>query len=59
MTGSKEDMSKLVGHLTGNPLGRIEMHSPFIYIGNDKKNNWAATYGLAAPKKLVKKIEEM
>lgn len=59
VTGSQEEMVKLVGHLTGNPLGRIEMHSSFIYIGNDKKNNWAATYGLAAPKTLVKKIEQM
>src|SRR4051812_39462135 len=59
VTGSKDEMAKLVGHLTGNPLGRIEMHSSFIYIGNDKKNNWAAIYGLAAPEKLVKKIEEM
>jgi protein SCO1/2 len=59
VTGGKDEMAKLVGHLTGNPLGRIEMHSAFIYIGNDKKNNWAAIYGLAAPKKLVKRIEEM
>jgi protein SCO1/2 len=59
VTGGKDDMAKLVGHLTGNPLGRIEMHSPFIYVGNDKKNNWAAIYGLAAPKKLVERIEEM
>ena len=59
VTGGKDEMAKLVGHLTGNPLGRIEMHAPFIYVGNDKKNNWAATYGLDAPKKLVKKIEEM
>jgi cytochrome oxidase Cu insertion factor (SCO1/SenC/PrrC family) len=58
VTGGKDDMAKLVGHLTGNPLGRIEMHSAFIYIGNDRNNNWAATYGLAAPKELVKKIEE-
>ncbi|MGA9767574.1 MAG: SCO family protein [Blastocatellia bacterium] len=59
VTGSKDEMAKLVGHLTGNPLGRIEMHSPFIYMGNDKTDNWAVTYGLAAPKKLAKKIEEM
>lgn len=59
VTGSKDEMAKLVSHLTGNPLGRIEMHSPFIYIGDDKNDNWAATYGLAAPKKLAKKIKEM
>jgi protein SCO1/2 len=59
ITGRKTDMAKLVGHLTGDPLGRPEMHSPFIYIGNDKKNKWAATYGLATPKTLVKQIEEM
>ena len=59
VTGSKGDMAKLVGHLTGNPLGRIELHSPFVYIGNDKKNNWTVEYGLAAPEALVRKIEEM
>jgi cytochrome oxidase Cu insertion factor (SCO1/SenC/PrrC family) len=59
VTGNKDEMAKLVGHLTGNPLGRIELHSSFIYIGNDKTDNWAAIYGLAAPKNLVKKIEEM
>jgi len=35
------------------------MHPPFIYIGNDKKNKWTETYGLAAPKTLMKQIEEM
>jgi cytochrome oxidase Cu insertion factor (SCO1/SenC/PrrC family) len=55
VTGGKVEMAKLVGHLTGDPLGRIEMLSSFIYIGNDKTNNWAATYGLAAPKELLKK----
>lgn len=59
VTGGKEEIGKLVGHLTGNPLGRVELHSPFIYIGNDRKNNWAAIYGLAVPKKLAKKIEKM
>lgn len=59
VTGGKDEMAKLIGYLTGNPLGRIEMHSPFIYIGNDKKNNWAAVYGLAEPKRLAKTIEEM
>jgi protein SCO1 len=59
VTGSRGDMSTLVGHLTGNPLGRIELHSPFIYIGNDKRSRWVATYGLAEPKRLMKIIEEM
>ena len=53
------EMEKLVGHLTGNPLGRLEMHAPFVYLGNDKKNKWTATFGLAAPKTLLKQIEEM
>ena len=38
VTGAKDDMRKLVGHLTGNPLGRIDLHSPFIYIGNDQNS---------------------
>lgn len=59
VTGHKDEMTKLVGHLTGNPLGRVEMHSPFIYIGNDKKNYWAVSNGLSEPKKLMKKIEEI
>jgi protein SCO1/2 len=59
VTGGKVEMEKLVGHLTGNPLGRLEMHAPFVYLGNDKKNKWTATFGLAAPKTLLKQIEEM
>ena len=59
VTGGKTEMAKLVGHLTGNPLGRIEQHSSLVYIGNDKTNTWIATYGLAAPKTLMQTIEEM
>ena len=59
VTGSKSDMGKLVGHLTGNPLGRIEMHSPFVYIGNDRTNSWIMEYGLAAPKTVLRRIEEL
>jgi protein SCO1 len=59
VTGRTVEMEKLVGHLTGNPLGRLETHTPFIYLGNDKKNHWTATYGLSAPKELIKKIEEL
>jgi cytochrome oxidase Cu insertion factor (SCO1/SenC/PrrC family) len=59
VTGGKAEMGKLVGHLTDNPLGRQEMHAPFIYMGNDKKNSWTGAYGLTEPKQLVKKIEEM
>lgn len=59
VTGGKIEMEKLVGHLTGNPLGGQEMHAPFIYMGNDRKNRWTATYGLAAPKTLVKQIEDL
>ena len=59
VTGGKDDMAKLVAHLTGDPLGRLEMHSSFIYIGNDKKNKWDGIYGLDSPKELVRKIEEM
>jgi len=59
VTGGKVEMEKLVGHLTGNPLVRLEMHAPFVYLGNDKKNKWTATFGLAAPKTLLKQIEEM
>ena len=59
VTGRTAEMEKLVGHLTGNPLGRLETHAPFIYLGNDKKNHWIATYGLPAPKNLMKQIEEL
>jgi protein SCO1/2 len=59
VTGGRSEMEKLVGHLTGNPLGRVQIHVPFIYLGNDKKAHWTTTYGLAAPKILAKQIEEM
>ncbi len=59
VTGKPAEMEKLVGHLTGNPLGRLETHTPFIYLGNDKNNHWIVTYGLSAPKELIKQIEEL
>ena len=59
VTGRTAEMAKLVGHLTGNPLGRLQTHAPFIYLGNDKTNHWIETHGLSAPKKLMKQIEEL
>lgn len=59
LTGSIEEMGKLVGHLTGNPLGRIDLHSAFIYAGDDRRNVWTTAYGLSAPAELVKRIDEL
>ena len=59
VSGKTAEMEILVSHLTGNPLGRLQTHAPFIFLGNDKKNHWIATYGLSAPKKLMKQIEEL
>jgi protein SCO1 len=58
VTGRTVEMEKLVGHLTGNPLGRLQTHAPFVYLGNDKTNHWIAPYGLSA-KDLMKQIEEL
>ena len=59
VTGKTAEMEKLVGHLTGNPLGRLQTHAAFIYLGNDETNHWIAPYGLSAPKELIKQIEEL
>lgn len=59
VTGKTAEMKKLVGHLTGNPLGRLETHAPFVYLGSDKKNQWISTYGLPAPRNLIKQFEEL
>jgi protein SCO1/2 len=59
VTGKTAEMEKLVGHLTGNPLGRLQTHAAFIYLGNDNKSHWIVTYGLSAPKDLIKQIEEL
>lgn len=59
VTGKKEEMRRLVGHLTGDPLGKLELHSAFVYIGNDKTDNWTTAYGLDDPKALARKIAEI
>lgn len=59
VTGKKEDMKKLVGHLTGDPLGKIDLHSSYVYIGNDKTNNWTTSYGLGEPSALARIIAEI
>jgi protein SCO1/2 len=59
VTGKKEEMKKLVGHLTGDPLGRLELHSAFVYIGNDKTDHWTTSYGLDDPKALAGRITEI
>jgi protein SCO1/2 len=59
VTGRTVEMEKLIGHLTGNPLGRLQTHAAFIYLGNDKTNHWIAPYGLSAPKDLIKQIDEL
>lgn len=52
VTANKEEMNKLLEAL-GASVSRREEHSPTLIVGNDLKDVWTRTYGLAAPSQIV------
>jgi len=52
VTGNKAEMNKLLSAL-GSTVSRREDHSPALIVGNDLKDVWSRTYGLAAPSQIV------
>jgi cytochrome oxidase Cu insertion factor (SCO1/SenC/PrrC family) len=52
VTGNKAEMNKLLSAL-GSTVSRREDHSPALIVGNDLKDVWTRTYGLAAPTQIV------
>ena len=58
VTGNKEEMDKLLAAL-GASVSRREDHTPSVIVGNDSKNIWTRTYGLAKPSLMVELIESV
>ena len=52
VTGDKQEMDKLLNAL-GASVARREDHSPAVIIGNDSKDIWTRTYGLAKTSQMV------
>lgn len=52
VTGDKQEIDKLLNAL-GASVARREDHSPAVIVGNDSKNIWTRTYGLAKTSQMV------
>lgn len=52
ITGDKQEIDKLLNAL-GASVARREDHSPAVIVGNDAKDVWTRTYGLAKTSQLV------
>jgi len=58
VTGNKQEMDKLLSAL-GASVSRREDHTPSVIIGNDLKDLWTRTYGLARIPQMVALIENV
>lgn len=52
VTGEKQEIDKLLNAL-GAAVSKREDHTPVMLIGNDSKDVWTRTYGLANPGQIV------
>lgn len=52
VTGDKQEIDKLLNAL-GASVARREDHSPTVIVGNDSKDVWTRTYGLAKTTQMV------
>jgi len=52
VTGDKQEINKLLNAL-GASVARREEHSPTVIVGNDLKDVWTRTYGLAKISQMV------
>jgi cytochrome oxidase Cu insertion factor (SCO1/SenC/PrrC family) len=52
VTGDKQEIDKLLNAL-GASVARREDHSPSVIVGNDAKDVWTRTYGLARTSQIV------
>lgn len=59
ITGSKEEMNKLLKVFTGETVGRRELHSSVVYIGNERRGIWTAFEGISGAEILSKIISEI
>lgn len=58
VTGNKEQIDQLLNAL-GASAARREDHTPSVIIGNDERDVWTRTYGLASASQLVGVIERV
>lgn len=58
VTGNKQEMDKLLNAL-GASVSRREDHTPSVIVGNDAKDVWTRTYGLARTSQMVGLIEDV
>ena len=58
VTGAKPEMDKLLNAL-GASVSRREDHTPSVIIGNDPKDVWTRTYGLARTSQMVGLIQNV
>lgn len=56
VTGNKEEIDRLLRAL-GASAARREDHTPSVIIGNDEKDIWTRTYGLASTSQMVGLID--
>ena len=52
VTGDKQEIDKLLNAL-GASVARREDHSPTVIVGNDSKDVWTRTYGLAGTSQMM------
>jgi cytochrome oxidase Cu insertion factor (SCO1/SenC/PrrC family) len=52
VTGDKQEIDKLLTAL-GASVARKEDHSPIVIVGNDSKDVWTRTYGLATTSQMM------
>jgi cytochrome oxidase Cu insertion factor (SCO1/SenC/PrrC family) len=57
VTGNKEQIDQLLRAL-GASAARREDHTPSVIVGNDEKDVWTRTYGLASASQMVALLEE-
>ena len=58
VTGNKEEIDRLLRGL-GASAARREDHTPSVIIGNDEKDVWTRTYGLASASQMVGLIDNV
>jgi cytochrome oxidase Cu insertion factor (SCO1/SenC/PrrC family) len=58
VTGNKEEIDRLLRAL-GATAARREDHTPSVIIGNDEKDIWTRTYGLASASQMVGVIDNI
>jgi protein SCO1 len=58
VTGEKAQIDEVVLALIGD-IARKGAHSPIVLIGSDARGEWVQEYGLAAPARLLKVIDDL